>query len=88
MVAPKAAPIPSLSPPEPFETNLYSNPGARVTQDAVVAALPPPKRLETLLSVTKAGEVEGCLSQMLQTWEEAHISPSTAVWDPNLPQPE
>jgi len=58
---------------ESLHINLYADPAARAAQDAMVAALPPARRTETLLSVAKAGDGEeyaARVGQLLEAWIE------------------
>eukprot|EP00434_Breviolum_minutum_P007121 symbB.v1.2.006285.t1/scaffold375.1/size220138/3 len=50
--------------------DLYANPAAKAAQDAVVAALPPSRRCEALLSAAKAEAIEETLPAVLGAWRE------------------
>lgn len=54
-----------------LHVDLYANPEARAVQDAVVAALPPGRRLEALLTAASATTVSTSLPQMLDAWNES-----------------
>ena len=63
---PTTASAPSAS----LHVDLYSNPAARSAQGAVVAALPPARRVEALLSAMRAEGGEQALRQIVEAWDE------------------
>ncbi|CAK9111431.1 unnamed protein product [Durusdinium trenchii] len=59
--------------------DLYANPSAKAAQDAVVAALPPSRRCEALLSAAKAEAMHETLPLVLAAWHEAPESCSVVL---------
>eukprot|EP00435_Cladocopium_sp_Y103_P035628 s2472_g9.t1 len=54
-----------------LQIDLYANPAAKAAQDAVVAALPPNRRCEALLSAAKAEAMQETVPALLEAWREA-----------------
>lgn len=51
--------------------DLYSDPRARASQDAVIAAMPPARRVEALLTSAKVAAEESIVARVVEAWTQA-----------------
>lgn len=59
--------------------NLYANAGARAAQEAVVASLPPARRVEVFLSGAQAEQCDSMVSEIQRAWTEDGASCASVV---------
>lgn len=52
-----------------MKIDLYANPDAQAAQDALIASLPAPRRVEALLTSAKAGSVARVSEQVARDWQ-------------------
>eukprot|EP00931_Biecheleriopsis_adriatica_P052576 TRINITY_DN30608_c0_g1_i1.p1 TRINITY_DN30608_c0_g1~~TRINITY_DN30608_c0_g1_i1.p1 ORF type:complete len:845 (+),score=226.51 TRINITY_DN30608_c0_g1_i1:70-2604(+) len=54
-----------------LHVDLYADPAAKQAQDAIIAALPPARRAEALLSAAKAEALDEVIGPLMEAWAEA-----------------